>query len=137
MWASVSVVELEGGLLTCMYPCGVVGEFHANGILGLSTGSPSIGRHLWAVRSGYVPSPGITGSGSGVRELLSLLGALDIVVTEPLPPICVRMSAEMESANALMIKTLVVADVLAGMVSRCGFLASGRCYMIWCCAIVL
>jgi hypothetical protein len=46
VWALLSVVELEGELLTCVYPYGVVGEFHANGTLGFSTGSPSFDRHL-------------------------------------------------------------------------------------------
>ena len=110
----MSVAELEDELLTCMYPCGVV-ELHANWILRVSTGSTSIDRHLWAVRSWYVPRPGISGSGSGVRELLSWLVALGIAMTEPLPPIYVRMPAEVESADGVILKTLV-ADVLAGIV---------------------
>jgi hypothetical protein len=93
----VSVVELEGESLTFLYSCGVVGEFHANGVLGFSTGSPSINRHLGAVRIGYVPRPRITGSGSGVTELPSWLGAPDIAVAGPLPYICVGRTAEVES----------------------------------------
>ena len=62
--------------------------------------------------------PGITGSGSGVGELLSWIRALDTAVTDPLPPICGRLSAEVKSADVVLFKT-IVADVLAVMVSRC------------------
>ena len=60
-----------------------------HGALGFSTGIPSIVRHLWAERSGYVLGPGFAGSGSGVLSVLTWLGSLCIEVSEPMPSVCV------------------------------------------------
>jgi hypothetical protein len=107
-----------GAFLTVMPLGGAVGELFVNGVLGLSTGSPSIDRHLWAVRCGYAPGLRVAGCGSGVSELLAWLRGLDIEVAEPLPPVCVGASAVAVSADAVMLKTLVD-DVFFGVVTRC------------------
>ncbi len=60
-----------------------------HGTLEFSTGGPSIDRHLWAIRSGFVLGFEVFLSGSGLIRLLTWLGSLCIKVSEPLPPICV------------------------------------------------
>ena len=107
------------GALLAITVGGTVEEFSMHGTLGFLTESPSIDRHLWAVRCGYVPGPEVAGSGSGVMELLTWLGGMDIVVTEPLPFVCVVTSVVTVSADGSLLKTLV-GDVLSGVVSRCG-----------------
>jgi hypothetical protein len=58
-----------GALLTFMSSGSVVGGFLVHGVLKFSTGSPSIDRHLWAVRFGYVPGPRVAGCGTEVAGL--------------------------------------------------------------------
>ena len=78
---------IGGALLTCMSSGGATREVPVNGIIGFSTGSPSIDRLALAVRCGYVPGPRVGGSGTGVMELLFWLRGLEIVVAEPLLPV--------------------------------------------------
>jgi hypothetical protein len=109
---------IVGALLTVMSSGGDVGGFSVNGVLGFSTWIPSIDRHLWAVRCGYVPGPRVAECGNRLAGLLAWLGGLYIEVAEPLPPVCVGAFVVVTSVDAVMLRMLVD-DALYGVVSRC------------------
>ncbi len=52
------------------------------GILGFSTGSPSIDRHLWAAKCGYVPGISIAHESLGLVYMLDWLARTDVVLAD-------------------------------------------------------
>lgn len=86
----------------------------ANGSLGFSTGSPSLDRHLWAVRCGYVAGPGLVRLGPGFVSMLAWLAMLDIGVVVPAFRVCrCAEYGEGVSHDCNMLKALV-GSVLRG-----------------------
>ena len=80
----------------------------ANGSLGFSTRSPSLDRHLWAVRCGYLVGPGLVRLGPGFGSMLARLATLDIGVVVPTFRVCRCAESEEDvSQNYDMLKALV------------------------------
>jgi len=109
-----------GAFLRVVLLCDVVGRVLMNGVLGFSTGSPCINRHLWAVRCEYVPGPRAVGCGPGVAEFLAWRGGLDIEVAEPLPTVCLEAYMVSSSVDAVMLRKLVD-DELSWVLNKCDF----------------
>ena len=52
--------------------------YRSNGVLGFSSGSPSLDRHLWAVKCGYVPGALLALESPELVCMLDWLGSLDV-----------------------------------------------------------
>ena len=94
------------------------GETFANGSLGFSNGSPSLDRHPWDVRCGYVAGPEMVRLGSGLVCMVAWLSTLDIGVVVP----AFRIGSVLESAEGAFqdgntLKS-IVEDVLSGVLSE-------------------
>ena len=86
----------------------------ANGSLGFSTRSPSLDRHLWAAKCGYLAGPGLVRMGPGFVSMLAWLATLDIGVVVPAFRICrCEKSGEGAAQDCDMLKALV-GSVLSG-----------------------
>ena len=55
---------------------------YAVGALGFSTGSPSLDRHLWAVKCGYVPGALVVRESAEMMCMLEWLGMFEVKVKE-------------------------------------------------------
>ena len=55
---------------------------YAVGVLGFSTGSPSLDRHLWAVKCGYVPGALVARESPEMMCMLEWLGMFEVGVKE-------------------------------------------------------
>ena len=86
----------------------------ANVLMGFSTGSPSLDRHLWGVQRGYLAGPGMIRMGPGFVSMLARLANLDIGVVVPTFRICrCKRSEEGTTHDCDMLKALV-GGVLSG-----------------------
>ena len=85
---------------------------HSVGVLGFSTGSPSLDRHLWAVKCGYVPGVLIMRESPEMMCMLEWLGMFDVKLKE-----ATAWEGVDASPDAVRLQ-LIVGGVLSGARAR-------------------